>query len=827
MAALTTYFQVSLPRLRSAWFDTELELHNLVLHGTAGSPWQYRVLSDYLIQALFNLLNAMHNPNPYFYGFVLFRTIQELGIFALGFLYLRKLGLGTVRSIIGLLAIFAATIIGLIETNWRLDDYTEVLLYILAGVLILYRRLAFVVLVTALAALNRETGMLIPLLPIGLLKWHSPGVRTNAAIYRTVGICVAVFAAVRFTLLWIEPGQDLSSRVVTDRLDGTLHVAGAYVYIALALGLVPLLAAIGLPLANSIVRCFFWLIVPVWFVTHWWGSVATTPISFLVPLALVLVPSSLCAASALSTATGPAGAHVRFSEFAWAAKENFARNLESGLAIAAVYVVGPIAAAVMRIVYPFQLDRFEGPMLQEVRRLTLGQQIYVPPGLEYVPTLYGPLYFYLSAGLATLTGVSFTPLRIISLIASIGAACFVYLLASRDARSPLAGVLAACLFLGAADVRAGGLETVRVDALCVLFLTGAIYTARLADFHSSSRSRLSALCGLLVGLALLTKQTASVMALALLVLALPSARSRLLPYAAGLVLPVATAGLYLQFSSDGWARFYLIDLPRNHALDWSLLVGFWTDNLLPYMAIPLVLGAVYLMRRTLQRDSTAWFYLLAGGGMVAISWISVLNTGSAANTLRPAYAALALFFGLGFVECLRLTVPHLHAERWARAALIGVSGLTLVSLVYVPGQTASLRANALAGQRLVDAIANLPGSVWAPELGEFQVAAQKGDQAYPAMWHELLGSYGGVLLPEGREFKNDLDQALSTKRFAYVLLDPDGIDPTLSPMLGQHGYVNAGPLFSKDDVFFNWRLGRARGGGSLTPSPDVYVPGKT
>src|SRR4029077_427016 len=100
----------------------------------------YRPLSDYLIQGLFNVLIAFNNRNPYLYGFVLFRGAQEVGIFALGYVYFRKLNLSVVSSIAGLGAICIAMVIGQLQTNWRLDTYTDVLFYLLAAALTLSRK---------------------------------------------------------------------------------------------------------------------------------------------------------------------------------------------------------------------------------------------------------------------------------------------------------------------------------------------------------------------------------------------------------------------------------------------------------------------------------------------------------------------------------------------------------------------------------------------------------------------------------------------------------------------------------------------------------------
>src|ERR1700730_6525604 len=129
MAAIATYVQLTLPRLQSQWINDLVHQHNLILEGSAGNPWQYRLLSDYLIQGLFNVLLAINTRNPYLYGFVLFRGAQTLGIFALGYIYFRKVGLSLASSTIGLAIICLAILLGQLQTNWRLDTYTDVLFY--------------------------------------------------------------------------------------------------------------------------------------------------------------------------------------------------------------------------------------------------------------------------------------------------------------------------------------------------------------------------------------------------------------------------------------------------------------------------------------------------------------------------------------------------------------------------------------------------------------------------------------------------------------------------------------------------------------------------
>ncbi|MGH9075462.1 MAG: hypothetical protein ACRDZQ_15280, partial [Acidimicrobiales bacterium] len=72
-----------------------------------------------------------------------------------------------------------------------------------------------------------------------------------------------------------------------------------------------------------------------------------------------------------------------------------------------------------RIGYRFELEWMEGGAVEVVRRVALGQGIYVQPSLHFVPWPYTPLYWWLSAGVAHLTGIGFFPLRLVSLVASL------------------------------------------------------------------------------------------------------------------------------------------------------------------------------------------------------------------------------------------------------------------------------------------------------------------------------------------------------------------------------------------------------------------------
>ena len=51
----------------------------------------------------------------------------------------------------------------------------------------------------------------------------------------------------------------------------------------------------------------------------------------------------------------------------------------------------------LRVVYPYPIDGLEPGSIQVVERVLHGQPIYGPPTLDFVPLIYGPLYFYAAA----------------------------------------------------------------------------------------------------------------------------------------------------------------------------------------------------------------------------------------------------------------------------------------------------------------------------------------------------------------------------------------------------------------------------------------------
>ena len=220
--------------------------------------------------------------------------------------------------------------------------------------------------------------------------------------------------------------------------------------------------------------------------------------------------------------------------------------------VAFVPIASYLAVALRQLGYPYELEWMEGGAVEIVARVVHGQAIYVAPSLHYVPYTYTPLYFWVSAAVAHLTGLSFLPLRLVSLTASVGCLAVLFGLVWRETDDPVAGVVASGFFAATFEVGGAWLDIGRVDSLFLLFLLLAVAAGRRARDWPGG-----VLVGLLVFAAFFTKQIGLV-ALAPILVYLLAVRRRV-GIAALLTSVVAVTGstLFLQSESHGWYGYYI------------------------------------------------------------------------------------------------------------------------------------------------------------------------------------------------------------------------------------------------------------------------------
>jgi hypothetical protein len=213
----------------------------------------------------------------------------------------------------------------------------------------------------------------------------------------------------------------------------------------------------------------------------------------------------------------------------------------------------------------------------------------------YTVAAYTPVYYWLVAGLHAGFGPGFGPGRVVSLLAGLVAAGLVAGLARRRARSALAGLFAAALFLALSFPTLGpGLEYAwfsfyKEDMLGVTFSLGAIAVLD----RGASRGGV-VLAAILAALAVLTKQTLFAAGLAGFIWLLVRDRRMAALFAGILVGLVLITSVALELSTHAFLEntvFANINPLNIEVLQFNLGV------LLQYQAAALLIAAVYLIAR--------------------------------------------------------------------------------------------------------------------------------------------------------------------------------------------------------------------------------------
>jgi 4-amino-4-deoxy-L-arabinose transferase-like glycosyltransferase len=437
------------------------------------------------------------------------------------------------------------------------------------------------------------------------------------------------------------------------------------------------------------------------------------------------------------------------------------------LAGAGLYVLAYLAIAIARLGYPYELEWIEGGTLEHVRRVLAGAPLYVPPSLEFVPLLYPPLYYYASAALVALVGDGFLALRLVSFGASLACFALIYAIVHHETRNRTTGFLAAALFAALFREAGAWLDLGRVDSLFLALLLGAVLVVRRGESVAAA-----ALAALLIALSYMTKQSALLVAAALVGYALLAKPRFGVWYGAFTIALLGGGILLLDRATDGWFLYYTWTMPRHHDLVQSRFVGFWTEDLLRPLPVAVAASAALLVALARARDyRRGLFYLALLGGTAATSWASRLHSGGYDNVMLVVYSACAIVAAGALhraLESRRVSDPRRRVP--LHAALYAAAALQFLILVYHPIRQLPTAADRAAGDALVTAIAELPGDVYLPGHGYLATMAGKPAYAHAAMITDVIRAIEG---PAKDMMAEAFGEALRSRRFDAIIMDSE------------------------------------------------------
>ncbi len=379
-----------------------------------------------------------------------------------------------------------------------------------------------------------------------------------------------------------------------------------------------------------------------------------------------------------------------------------------------------------RVGYAYELEWIEGGILQQVVRILEGHAPYAKPSLEYVPALYAPLYYYLSAAMTFIVGVGLPALRTVSVLASaltgIAMAFSVWQL-TKSCWAALLGFLAYSVMYQFAFF---WFDVARVDSVWTMWL--AFTVALLLRYQMAQSMRVLCLAAACFGLATLSKQ-ASVFVAPFLFLAVWSwsgLRSACVFAALTAVIVVALAML-LQWHSEGWFFYFTLQMAPHHGLKQDFLGQFLLSDIVGNVLF--IAGFSVLFIKAVSIDAKVrlgWLALLMGFGGMA--FVSRMYPGGESNVLMPFYMLLTVMS----VSYFALMVQRYTQSHYGWIGLVSV----LLAFNFYHGwvkEAAEYRVptrreggDDAIGDALVKKISQVPGRVCVTMHGYLGYMAGKG-----------------------------------------------------------------------------------------------------
>lgn len=274
------------------------QFHRAIVENRYQDHRQYRVLTDYAIAGVYQMLRGLESdPAParlLYWG----RYFTDLLMFLMAAVFYRRLGLSRPATILGLGVLAFAMFPTAYRSGLNIATFLDVSVFLLAGVLVLDQRWLAFILLMPLAALNKETSLLITAFPLAVaLQWRplklpSRELKISAL---ALGLWLLVYGGMHpilghpvFNTYIDAPGTDFIRFNFFKDPDG-------YRQLFKTLSVLPFLAIFGLRRAPVALTRLFLVVAPAWFVVHtvlaWWAETRL----YMVPMALVFIPLCLFA----------------------------------------------------------------------------------------------------------------------------------------------------------------------------------------------------------------------------------------------------------------------------------------------------------------------------------------------------------------------------------------------------------------------------------------------------------------------------------------------------------------------------------------------------
>ncbi len=418
-----------------------------------------------------------------------------------------------------------------------------------------------------------------------------------------------------------------------------------------------------------------------------------------------------------------------------------------------------VVTAVLRLRYPFELEELEGYVFLTALRAFHGLTIYPRPSLNFIPYMYPPGYYYASALLGHVMGMTIRTMRVTSILSTVGCFGVIYALVWREVKQHLAATAAAGLYAGCYVVCQEWFDLGRLDSLFVFLILLAMYVTR----------RMHPILGALVWLlAFQTKQSILPVALVMLCAGWRIRRQTLLGVGT-LLVGAAGSVAWLNHVTGGWYGFIVFTVPKANAdIKLRTLTLFLPNDIFRPLALAvIIIVAAAVLTHPRWTSYSTRFYLAACTMIPLFGWIRA-HGGSTVNAVMPIYALIAVLFGISFARLQRWGYERDGQLQPLGALLLFAVLVQETAGIYNPGDYVPPIAVRDSLSEVVDTIRSTPGPVYVARHPYYAWLAGKQTEADVVSIQDAMRP---ARSPIHNELRDAMRQAENQHVYELIVLD--------------------------------------------------------
>ncbi len=491
----------------------------------------------------------------------------------------------------------------------------------------------------------------------------------------------------------------------------------------------------------------------------------------------------------------------------------------------AAFIALVVALAVMRLIYPYEVEWMEGAMLDHVVRIVAGKPIYSAPSIEFIPWLYPPLYYYVVAASVKIFGMGFFAGRIVSFLSTIFIALALTWTVRRVTKDRILSFLTFALYFATDAATGYYFDIVRNDAFFTLVIVTAMVTAVVFRGYKAAITT-----GIILTLGFLTKQQAIFFLPPLAIYLWFRNPKESIAFVLTSVVIAVIAVVELNISTGGWSNYYMFTIPSAKRVNivWMRLFDVFPDYALGPLAV-CTLAVLIHSRLSKSLPSTrsvagerrtngvpgGWFgFVTTIPGLLTMMSLASLAAGAMSLANEGGYRNVMMPFVAFIIPMLPIAMHELREWKPELSRYIYLPILfQFAALYFNPLSETMVIASAhqrSGGDQFMAKLRTIPGEVYIPYHG--YITRQVGKESHA----QLLATLDVLRVHDttARRLQADFDTAMARHRFSAVILE-ECRDISCDSVAH---YTLAGRMISEPNVMLT------RFGSQATRPEFVFVP---